>query len=224
MNTPLAPTRKQLLAVPVQDNGEPLVNIADVDKRISFAYLKEDMLPYTGESFYVRKSVGERLRYAQDELENTYPSAHLHLAYTYRHPEVQKKYFEFRVAQLQEKHPDWDDEAVFERGHLLAADPAVAGHPTGGAVDLTIVDSEGSWDMGSTIALAGDEHLFPTYADGVNQEQIERRLVLHDCMQTAGFAPFYEEWWHFSYGDREWAYSTGQQAALYDQITLESQN
>jgi D-alanyl-D-alanine dipeptidase len=34
-------------------------------------------------------------------------------------------------------------------------------------------------------------------------------------MVAAGFAPFYGEWWHFSYGDREWAAVYGEPAALY---------
>jgi D-alanyl-D-alanine dipeptidase len=33
-----------------------------------------------------------------------------------------------------------------------------------------------------------------------------------------GLAPFDGEWWHFSYGDREWAkYYEEEAAAIYDQ-------
>ncbi len=37
-------------------------------------------------------------------------------------------------------------------------------------------------------------------------------------MLTAGFAPFDGEWWHFSFGDREWARFYGAENALYEQI------
>ena len=52
-----------------------------------------------------------------------------------------------------------------------------------------------------------------TYAKGLTDEQIKNRKMLHDLMVEEGFAPFYGEWWHFSYGDREWA-------AFYDKETL----
>ena len=37
------------------------------------------------------------------------------------------------------------------------------------------------------------------------------------AMVSEGFAPFYGEWWHFSYGDREWA-AFYEKEALYDII------
>jgi len=37
-------------------------------------------------------------------------------------------------------------------------------------------------------------------------------------MVEAGFAPFTGEWWHFSYGDREWAAIWGRDAAIYEQL------
>lgn len=36
-------------------------------------------------------------------------------------------------------------------------------------------------------------------------QQKENRFLLQDLMLLVGFAPYYGEWWHFSYGDREWA-------------------
>lgn len=36
-------------------------------------------------------------------------------------------------------------------------------------------------------------------------------------MVEAGFAAFSGEWWHFSYGDREWAAIWNKAAALYQQ-------
>jgi D-alanyl-D-alanine dipeptidase len=39
-------------------------------------------------------------------------------------------------------------------------------------------------------------------------------------MTSVGFAPFDGEWWHFSYGDREWAYFYKKKNALYGQIKV----
>lgn len=46
-------------------------------------------------------------------------------------------------------------------------------------------------------------------------------MLLRDCMLRVGFAPFDGEYWHFSYGDREWAFLTGAPASLYNQKTLQ---
>ena len=49
-------------------------------------------------------------------------------------------------------------------------------------------------------------------------EQRSNRGLLQDAMVAAGFAPFYGEWWHFSYGDREWAAFYYRPAALYGPV------
>lgn len=48
-------------------------------------------------------------------------------------------------------------------------------------------------------------------------EQAQRRSLLHDLMVAEDFAPFYGEWWHFSYGDREWAAFYNVEKAMYAQ-------
>ena len=46
-------------------------------------------------------------------------------------------------------------------------------------------------------------------------------MLLRKIMMQVGFAPYDAEWWHFSYGDREWAFYCKKPYALYDQITKE---
>ena len=57
-----------------------------------------------------------------------------------------------------------------------------------------------------------------TYSSVVSLEQTNRRLLLHDLMIAEGFAPFYGEWWHFAYGDREWATFYHLSEALYSPV------
>jgi hypothetical protein len=44
--------------------------------------------------------------------------------------------------------PSLDSDLLIERTHLFVALPTVAGHPTGGAVDLTIACSGEELDLG----------------------------------------------------------------------------
>lgn len=54
--------------------------------------------------------------------------------------------------------------------------------------------------------------------DHITEEQAYMRGMLHDVMLMEGFAPFYGEWWHFSYGDREWAVFYDSLEAIYAPI------
>jgi zinc D-Ala-D-Ala dipeptidase len=39
-------------------------------------------------------------------------------------------------------------------------------------------------------------------------------------MVEAGFAPYQLEWWHFSFGDQNWAAYYGLESSLYAAATL----
>jgi D-alanyl-D-alanine dipeptidase len=41
------------------------------------------------------------------------------------------------------------------------------------------------------------------------------RLLLAQAMQAEGFVNYAREWWHYSYGDRYWAWLTGRPHAIY---------
>ena len=76
-------------------------------------------------------------------------------------------------------------------------------HSTGGALDLTIVDSQGNeMDMGCKYGEFG-ERMY-TNSNLITPEQRKNRLILLGAMINAGFANFPGEWWHFMYGEREW--------------------
>lgn len=109
-----------------------------------------------------------------------------------------------------------DLQSRIEWTHTFVALPSVAGHPTGGAVDATIK----GLDMGGEIADFSKPHLMPTKCSFLTKTQQRNRIQLHDLMVEAGFAPFYGEWWHFSYGDKEWAAMYNKPYAIYGTIFL----
>ena len=78
------------------------------------------------------------------------------------------------------------------------ADPAKGSiHNRGGAVDITLVDSNGiALDMGTSFDFFGPEagHYFENLSDEVKQN----RLRLKRIMQKSGFIPFNSEWWHYN--------------------------
>ncbi len=196
---------------------EPLVDVRKYDPSIVSEHEQSDMQVYTGEDILVRDTVAKNLAEVNKQLRNA-NNLRLRIVYGFRHPKVQEKYFRERKEVLRKENPSMSEYDLMRLVHDFVAVPDVAGHPMGAAVDLTLVDdSNNPVDMGNAISDYSDPDIIKTFAE-VTSEQASYRKILHDAMIAQGFAPFYGEWWHFSYGDREWATFYGTKKAIYGPI------
>ncbi len=211
---------KDLAPIPVRENADPII-ILD-SELIPSGYMPEmsDMEKTLGRTIFVRGEVNDRLKDAQRRLQDNAPYLSLFVTYGYRSLEVQTQRFLqlFRDVDL----PYLEDPVeLYEEMHRYVAVPSVAGHPTGGAVDIKIKDkrTEEFIDFGSKQYnfTTKDCYVFSPY---VNQAAIQNRMLLRQTMVDAGFAPFDGEWWHFSYGDKEWAFYYKKPNAIYKQKRL----
>ena len=208
-----------LINVPVRDNEERLLEVRPEMVNIVCEYQKPDMVPYVGNRFFLREGVIDRLRKASANLYKVCTGYRFKLVYAYRHPDVQARYFETRKAEILVLNPELSPEEARNRAHLLSASPDVAGHPTGGAIDITIIDERGiEIDMGTKIADFSEGKKIQTSYPLLTEQQKSNRILLRTALMKQGFAPFDGEWWHFSYGDREWAKYYEQKCAVYDQV------
>ena len=99
----------------------------------------------------------------------------------------------------------------------------VSGHSRGATVDLTILqcNAEGAecqpLDMGTPIDATPEASRGACCFDAPNidAEARARRHPLASCLEPEGIVNYPTEWWHWSYGDRYWAFSTGQATAIY---------
>jgi D-alanyl-D-alanine dipeptidase len=88
--------------------------------------------------------------------------------------------------------------------HFVAHQDGGSMHNYGIAVDITIVDSEGTeLDMGFSPFRKSGLELYWLYARmklgfELSDEQRENRNLLADTMVSAGFIPLSFEWWHFN--------------------------
>jgi D-alanyl-D-alanine dipeptidase len=94
----------------------------------------------------------------------------------------------------------------------------VAGYPTGGAVAVDLLRAGEPVDLGTPVMRA-DRDSF-TFSPFISPPAWEARQLLRRAMMAAGFAPYDGEWWHFSYGDKEWARFYRKPEALYDQVSF----
>ena len=97
---------------------------------------------------YVRQSVLERLGMAAELLCAIDTSLALDVTYGYRALEVQTKNFN-RAKQRFEN--DLSGYELDRAAHRLVARPDIAGHPTGGAVDIRIIDNDVTLNFGTEV-------------------------------------------------------------------------
>ncbi len=199
------------------ENKEPLINVCYYDSDIIAKHKKNDMIPYTGKRIFVRDTVAKKLATINKRLKKHY-KLRIKVVYGYRHPNIQKKYFREKRDELQNLNPSLSNEELDTLTHNFVAVPLVAGHPTGGAIDVTLTNKKGkNLDMGTKLFELKNKKI-KTFAKGLSKKQQENRILLHDVLTKENFAPFYGEWWHFSYGDREWACFYERKKSLYSQI------
>ncbi|QYC41637.1 D-alanyl-D-alanine dipeptidase [Nonomuraea coxensis DSM 45129] len=201
----------RIAAVPVEECGEPLVDLRDVEA------LRVDPRLADGAGAYahVRLSVADLLVAAQTRLPR---ELRLLVVEGYRPAATQARDFASSVARHRAAHPGWDDERAAAEAAKFVSPPAVAPHVTGGAVDLTLCTAGGAeLPMGTPVNAtppeAGEE--CRTASAAVSREARANRDLLIDAMTSAGFVNYPTEWWHWSYGERYWAFVTGARHARY---------
>ncbi len=214
--------RTLLRLAKIEECGEKLVPANHFDQEILLEKATIGVFPYSDGDDYakVRESVAEKLKNVNEKLKKVHPNYRLNVCYGFRSKEIQKSAFDEQRRKMGEKRMPFDSIYDFvEEAHRFIAVPTVAGHPTGGAVDITIKDIKNNQflDMGSLIYEFSSDKI-RCDAKGLTLEQKINRQLLYDLMTAEGFAPFWGEWWHYSYGEKEWAVYYNKESAIYEQI------
>ena len=213
-------TYDDYIVITTKDNNEKLIELNNSHNNIICKYKKFDMIPITGEKILVRESLLKKLQKAATNLAKINPKLNLKIVSGYRHPSIQKKYYKKREKIIKTKHPNLSKKEIIKEICKFIAPLDTAGHPTGGAIDITITKNGKELDMGTKLADISIPEKIETYSKTITEKQKENRKLLHDILIEQEFAPFYGEWWHFSYGDKEWAAFYNKKNALYSSITL----
>ncbi|MGB7957512.1 MAG: M15 family metallopeptidase [Minisyncoccia bacterium] len=203
-----------VLAVPIKENGEPMVDLLKIQEL--FVDLSRDNVQTLSKSISIaRKTVADMLVVAQRNLP---PGYKLMVKECHRDIGTQKKIFEnYRAYLKKENHKLSDEELYREASKYVAPPEIVPPHSTGGAVDLTLMTNKGKEiDMGTRFNADPLESDFSNYTGAeVPVVTKDRRKILIDAMEAAGFVNYPTEWWHWSYGDRYWAKIKGEPFAIY---------
>lgn len=189
--------------IPVGHSEEPLVCL-ELGKHLQYSnHYAALALEGTTVRPYLRASVKRALDTVVASLP---PRFGLVVFDAWRSPVTVQSLYDFAVRR--------DPEAVV--GYV--ADPSnsttVPPHTTGGAVDLSLTLDGVPLFLGSGFDQF-DKFAWTAYYETKDSVWRPLRRLLYWRMIDAGFVNYPLEWWHFSYGDQEWAMKTGQPRALF---------
>lgn len=205
----------RVVQIPEVDNGEPIVDLAVEFPMLKFDFSRQFVQKISPSISWGRREIGRRLVQAQQLLPG---HCQLLIKECYRPPLVQKQFWDGHLEFLTQKFPDWDSQRLYIECSKYAAPTMVAPHCTGGAVDLILIDEQGEWlDMGSRFNAEPSGCEYRTYfsSDKISPAAKNHRKILAEVMSACGFVNYPTEWWHWSYGDKYWAFITNAKSAIY---------
>lgn len=191
-------------AVPVAENGEPLVR------------LPHELSPAGA---LVRAGLAGRLVAADRRLP---AGVRLRVVEGYRPVEEQRAIIARYDGELRALHPQLDASELERLSSRFVAPVEVAPHVAGAAVDLTLVDVLGDeLDLGTAIDATPEQSDGRCWfaAAGIGADARAHRALLADVLEEQGLVNYPTEWWHWSYGDRYWALTSGASHALYGPLS-----
>lgn len=213
-------------AIPIRECGEPLIDLRE-QKEITFGPPPErpDNVCYTK----MRKTVYDKLCRAQSMLPE---GMYLCLYEGWRSLKLQGELFESMYANNQKSYPQLSQAELFEETTklispvvLLDGTPNIPPHSTGGAIDVYLIDSKGELlDMGMPLdqwSFDTGARLSQTDSVYISSEARTNRAIMIKVLLDVGFVNYPHEYWHWSYGDRYWAYQTKASSAIYDSVKVD---
>jgi zinc D-Ala-D-Ala dipeptidase len=215
--------------IQIDDNGEGLIEIPRFFI-VEPMYFKQGLT--SDDSMLLREGIVEKLLRVKRHLPKGW---NFKIWDGYRPLSVQDKLHKGLWDLRSKENPSWDEAELKKAVEKFVAfpsyDPAKPSpHNTGGAVDLTIVTDDGiELPMGtefdefhersySDYFLDQDRHDDSGAGDGASFEarvHQSNRDLLRELIASEGFAPYKWEWWHFSFGNQDWAAHSGNEVAIY---------
>lgn len=214
----------KILSIPIKENYDEMIDIRNAPFiETTFFYGPSPEIEHNLDYTKMRKSVYERLKKAQTLLPK---GLYFCLYEAYRSLSLQEMLFTHRLAKLKKKYPDWPFEKIFVETTKMVSPVInqdgtrnIPPHSTGGAIDVYLIDNNGhSIDMGihpKDWMEDIDGMLSETLSSHISDKAIKNRAMMAQALSSVGFINYQTEYWHWSYGDRFWAYHDHSPHALY---------
>lgn len=152
---------------------------------------------YQGNKVIISKPTAYALQKIQQELATKYLGLKIFDAYR---PQQAVNHFVRWAGILNDTlmkaryYPEVAKSALFKKGYIASK----SSHTRGSTIDLTLVDlrTGKELDMGSPYDFFGIQS--HPYYPNLTKKQQRNRMLLRAVMLSYGFAPYENEWWHFT--------------------------
>lgn len=207
-----------IAAIPIAETNAPL-HILQPAPRLRLRPIYHEMgIAHALPHIILRAPLIERLHQALATLPERYG---FEILDGWRPIAVQHALRENFRADIIARHPEYNAAQIDAKLDQFVANPErrnmTPPHHTGGSIDLTLFDTENghTLDMGT----AFDEPSQRSHSAALENEaptpaREHRRILIHTLLR-AGFTNLPSEWWHFDYGNQNWAYFNGAPAAHF---------
>lgn len=214
----------KILAIPIIDNQEPMV---DLKHQKDLIYGPSPEIPNNTDYTKLRKTVYEKLKQAQTLL----PTGLRFCLYeAYRSLDLQKALFDGRFKRVKQQYPNWSQGQIFKETIKLISpvinedgSKNIPPHATGAAIDVYLLDDNGqTMDMGihPDAWMQDSDGSLSFIASTIISEQAKKnRAIMSKALSSVDFVNYPTEYWHWSYGDRYWAYHKNKSHAIYGELT-----
>jgi D-alanyl-D-alanine dipeptidase len=213
----------KVLAISVKENHERMI---DLRHNKIIAYGPSPEIENNKDYIKMRKTVYRKLVEAQKLLPK---GMKLSVYEAYRSIALQQMLFDKYYARMKDEHPNFTHEELFKETIKLVSPVVnldgtknVPPHSTGAAIDVYLVDDKGNVvDMGIETKDWADDldgSISITNSEKISEEAKKNRKIMSDVLTAVGFVNYPTEYWHWSYGDRYWAYMKKEKHALYGSL------
>ena len=218
--------KESLDKIPIIECGERMVQISNHLPSIIPRMSKYRAEFSGGQTLWVRETLVNMLAEAVRQLE---PYYRLVMYDAYRPIAYQQQRYQQVYNDIKQRHPESDESTIEQLAFHVVFPPDTnpqksPPHATGGAIDVTLIIADGSEiDMGSRYGHYSNDdenerHM--TNSKLISETQYRNRQILIAPLVEAGFCNYPGEWWHFMYGDREYAAYEGLSHAVYGRADL----
>jgi len=208
----------------IKDSGEELVDLLDINNPRLIplsSFDKKYENTYEGWS-KVRVGVYQKLLKMLDSLPDNIGIAYFE---GFRTLSKQKEYFDKKFLEISQVISNENQAYLETTKHVSPFIDNIPTHATGAAIDMTLFsvnvnsDKKSLLDMGKFDVIFGHNDQQETFSINTTGLQKENRLLLLNAAIKAGLANYGFEWWHYSYGDKMYAFVYKEPYAIYGLAT-----
>lgn len=206
--------KQQCRGFRVEDDQAPLVSLEGA--RCSLKFEPSIVEDY---AYLVRTAVLDKVERIVARLQSEDKMLIIRSAWrSFRH---QRLIWDNRVDCLRREHPEIHERELSKMTAYFVAPETESMHATGGAVDALIYDVKDGCvsDFGTNdgLKIALGRRCYPAHPN-ISSEAKKNRELLIGSFEEEGFVCDLKEFWHFDYGNVNWACAKNEAHAIYGAI------